>query len=175
MAKFWAVRWLPFTLWLAEANRYFVTCIQGGTSMRIAFAGNPNSGKTTMYNALTPLEQGMATHSSIPAWRIPRTEEPGRQWPWVCKESDTIEWLTLPLQWLRLWFHCRGTVSIPGGELRSHMPLKKKKKVEQYQTPIFFLSLQNADYQVLHEFVCNFLLFVVHAQVHLYCISVDQF
>ena len=25
-----------------------------------------------------PLEDGMATHSSILAWRIPRTEEPGR-------------------------------------------------------------------------------------------------
>ena len=25
-----------------------------------------------------PLENGMATHSSILAWRIPRTEEPGR-------------------------------------------------------------------------------------------------
>ena len=24
-----------------------------------------------------PLEEGMATHSNIPAWRIPRTEEPG--------------------------------------------------------------------------------------------------
>ena len=24
-----------------------------------------------------PLEKGMATHSSIPAWIIPRTEEPG--------------------------------------------------------------------------------------------------
>ena len=24
-----------------------------------------------------PLEEGMATHSSIPAWRIPRTEAPG--------------------------------------------------------------------------------------------------
>ena len=24
-----------------------------------------------------PLEQGMATHSSIPTWRIPWTEEPG--------------------------------------------------------------------------------------------------
>ena len=24
-----------------------------------------------------PLEQGMATHSSIPAWRIPWTEKPG--------------------------------------------------------------------------------------------------
>ena len=25
-----------------------------------------------------PLEKGLATHSSILAWRIPRTEEPGR-------------------------------------------------------------------------------------------------
>ena len=25
-----------------------------------------------------PLEEGMATHSSILAWRIPQTEEPGR-------------------------------------------------------------------------------------------------
>ena len=25
-----------------------------------------------------PLEVGMVTHSSIVAWRIPRTEEPGR-------------------------------------------------------------------------------------------------
>ena len=24
-----------------------------------------------------PLEKGMATHSTIPAWRIPWTEEPG--------------------------------------------------------------------------------------------------
>ena len=24
-----------------------------------------------------PLEKGMVTHSSIPAWRTPRTEEPG--------------------------------------------------------------------------------------------------
>jgi len=27
-----------------------------------------------------PLEKGMATHSSILAWRIPQTEEPGRLW-----------------------------------------------------------------------------------------------
>ena len=25
-----------------------------------------------------PLEEGMATHSSIPAWKIPWVEEPGR-------------------------------------------------------------------------------------------------
>ena len=35
------------------------------------------------------LEKGMATHSSILAWRIPWTEEPGEDpmRPWGCKES----------------------------------------------------------------------------------------
>ena len=28
-------------------------------------------------NQEDPLEEGMATHPSIPAWRIPWTEEPG--------------------------------------------------------------------------------------------------
>ena len=38
-----------------------------------------------------PLEKGMATHSSILAWRIPWTGEPGRHGPWGCKESDTTD------------------------------------------------------------------------------------
>ena len=41
-----------------------------------------------------PLQKGMATHSSILAWRIPWTEEPGRlHSPWCHKESDTTEQL----------------------------------------------------------------------------------
>ena len=39
-----------------------------------------------------PLEKGMATHSSILAWRIPRTQKPGS--PWGHKELDTTEQLT---------------------------------------------------------------------------------
>ena len=44
-------------------------------------------------------EKEMATHSSILAWRIPRTEEPGELHrgklnPWGRKESDTSERLT---------------------------------------------------------------------------------
>ena len=39
-----------------------------------------------------PLEKEMATHSSIVAWRIPRTEEPGGLQR-VTKESDMTEWL----------------------------------------------------------------------------------
>ena len=39
-----------------------------------------------------PLEKEMATHSSILAWRIPWTEEPGRLQSTVGrKESDTTE------------------------------------------------------------------------------------
>ena len=40
-----------------------------------------------------PLEEGVATHSSILAWRIPWTEEPGGS-PWDCKESGTTEQLS---------------------------------------------------------------------------------
>ena len=36
-----------------------------------------------------PLEEGLATHSSILAWRIPRTEEPGGLQPMGSRESDT--------------------------------------------------------------------------------------
>ena len=35
-----------------------------------------------------PLEKEMATHSSIVAWEIPRTEEPSGYSPWGCKELD---------------------------------------------------------------------------------------
>ena len=42
-----------------------------------------------------PLEKGMATHSSILAWRIPKTEEPaGLQTMGSQKVSDTTERLT---------------------------------------------------------------------------------
>ena len=38
-----------------------------------------------------PLEEIMATHSSILAWRIPWTEEPGRLQPMWLQESNTTE------------------------------------------------------------------------------------
>ena len=36
-----------------------------------------------------PLEEGMATHSSILAWRIPRTEKPGRATVYGVSKSQT--------------------------------------------------------------------------------------
>ena len=41
---------------------------------------NPPAMQETLVRSLSwedPLEKGMAAHSSILAWRIPRTEEPG--------------------------------------------------------------------------------------------------
>ena len=54
-----------------------------------------------------PLEKGMATHSSIPSWRIASTEEPGRLGsPWGCKELDMTEWLTLSRMKLKVKWEC---------------------------------------------------------------------
>ena len=44
-----------------------------------------------------PLKKGMATHSSILAWKISWTESLVGYSPWGNKESDTTEWLTLSL------------------------------------------------------------------------------
>ena len=45
-----------------------------------------------------PLEQGMANHSRILAWRFPWTEEPSRLQSWGCQESDMTEQLLLSQQ-----------------------------------------------------------------------------
>ena len=39
------------------------------------------------------MEKEMAAHSSILAWKIPWTAEPGGYCPWGHKESDTTEQL----------------------------------------------------------------------------------
>ena len=37
-----------------------------------------------------PMEEEMATHSSILAWRIPMTEEPGGLQSWVAKSQTRL-------------------------------------------------------------------------------------
>ena len=52
-----------------------------GVSLVAQAVKNPPAIQETRVQSLgweDPLEKGMATHSSILAWRIPRTEEPGR-------------------------------------------------------------------------------------------------
>ena len=62
-------------------NIVFPLCrMEGRTSLVALLAKNPPAVRETWVRSLgreDPLEKGMATHSSIPAWRIPPTEEPG--------------------------------------------------------------------------------------------------
>ena len=41
-----------------------------------------------------PLEEGMAMQSSILAWRIPRSEEPGRSWSTGSQSWTWLKWLS---------------------------------------------------------------------------------
>ena len=56
-----------------------------------------------------PLEKGMATHSSILAWGIPWTEEPGGLQPMGLRESDTPERLNTTTFSLQGHTDTRGT------------------------------------------------------------------
>ena len=74
--------------------------------LRIYFIGFPGGSdcKESAGNAGDPglipgsgssLEKGMATHSSVLAWRSPWTEAPGGYSPWDHKESDKTEQLSM--------------------------------------------------------------------------------
>ena len=63
-----------------------------------------------------PLENGMATHSSSVAWRLPWMEEPGELQSWGGKESDTTERLTLGC----CLTHCSPWPPAPSPEPRGH-------------------------------------------------------
>ena len=69
-----------------------------GASLVAQMVKNPPAMQETRVRSLDweyPLEKGMATHSSILAWRIPWTEEPGRlQSMNGVAELDTTEQLT---------------------------------------------------------------------------------
>ena len=56
-----------------------------------------DAGNQMLYFQKDPLEKGMVTHSSILAWRIPWTEEPGGATVHEVAELDIPEGLTLTL------------------------------------------------------------------------------
>ena len=68
---------------------------------------NPPAMQETWVQSLgweDPLEKETATHSTILAWRIPWTEEPGRLYsPRGHKESDTTGRLSLSLDRIQKW------------------------------------------------------------------------
>ena len=71
-------------------------CYAKGASLVVQMVKNLPAIQETQVRSLgqegDPLEKGMATHSSIFAWRIPWTVEPGGlQGPEGHKESDVTE------------------------------------------------------------------------------------
>ena len=65
-----------------------------------------------------PLEQEVSTHSSILAWKIPGTEEPGGlHSPWGRKESDTTTTRQIPV--LYCLDYCNFVVSFDMGSASS--------------------------------------------------------
>ena len=83
-----------------ESRKRFQLCIY---ILVAQMAKNPPAMQETWVRSLDqedPLEKGMATNSSIIAWRIPWTEEPGGLQLQGCKESDKTEQLTLSLSYI---------------------------------------------------------------------------
>ena len=62
--------------------------------LAVRFPGGSNGKESAWIQSLgleDPLEKGMATYSSILAWRIPWTEESGGLQYWSCNKSDRTE------------------------------------------------------------------------------------
>ena len=76
------------------------------------------------------MEKGMATHSSILAWRIPRTEEPGGLQSRGHKEWDTTEQLTHTHTHTRARAHTHSSVGLSRGLFVSTSSLSLPQKVE---------------------------------------------
>ena len=68
-----------------------------------------------------PLQKGVVTHSSIPAWEIPWTEEPASYSPWGWRESGMTEPLTLSLYALTALPRWRY-------QLRVHLPVQEMEE-----------------------------------------------
>ena len=78
--------------WLNYVNVYFTTILgfPGGSVVK-----NLHAMQETQVPSLgreDPLEEEMATHSSILAWETSRTEEPGGLWSMGLQKSQT--WLS---------------------------------------------------------------------------------
>ena len=70
------VTWGDLRLAISVFNRTHSICFPDGSDSKVS-ACNAEDPVQSL-DREDPLEKEMATHSSILAWKIPRTEEPGR-------------------------------------------------------------------------------------------------
>ena len=91
------ILWLTCLHTHTNTHQFVRRSVGGGSSQVALVVKNPPSNAGDLrHGGSTPgsgrsLEKGMATHSSILAWRIPWTQEPGRLATQGDKESDTTE------------------------------------------------------------------------------------
>ena len=67
-------------LYVIVVGEFFIAELVFWASLVAQLVKNPSAKQETQVRSLggeDPLEKEMATHSSIPAWKIPRTEEHG--------------------------------------------------------------------------------------------------
>ena len=81
-----------FTNWAIRKSYWRLKGFPGAQRIK-----NPPAMRVRAVSWKDPLEEGMATHSSILAWRIPWTEEPGRLQSWGLKVGHN--WATKHKHW----------------------------------------------------------------------------
>ena len=85
----WGRKELNMTEWLSTQHSWFTDFPDGSDGKESTCTAG------SILGGSDPLEKGIATHSSILAWRTPWTQEiDGLYSPRGRKESDMIEWLT---------------------------------------------------------------------------------
>ena len=84
--SFWNCKWALIATELLEAS-LVAQLVKNLPAMKKTWVRSPVKED--------PLEKEIATHSSIPAWRTPWTEEPVGLSPWDRKELNMTERLTL--------------------------------------------------------------------------------
>ena len=94
----WVLIWCRYSLfyWRNE-NKWLISASFPASLVAQMVKSLPAMWKTWVWflGREDPLEKEMATYSSILAWRIPWTEEPGRLQSMASKESDRTKQLTL--------------------------------------------------------------------------------
>ena len=105
---------------------------------------NPPAKQETQVRSLgweDPLEEGMAPHSSILAWRIPWTVQCGPYWAtvqWVTKSQTWLKWLSMHVQAEELRGDHSLTQTRPS---RYHPPLHKFIQSVDHTFPFTISSL----------------------------------
>ena len=101
-----------------------------------------------------PLEEDMATHSSILAWRVPWTEEPSATVHRVTKSWTHMHaWLIQPVEIISVTIQWKGMITskIPLTPLETNVYLLFQTELKHFEFVygfLFFYLLEELDYKV---------------------------